>query len=35
MTDEMLNRAKAEMKKAKENEQLAQEIIKDLDFYGV
>lgn len=35
MTDEMLNKAKAEMKKAKENETLAQEIIKDLDFYGV
>lgn len=35
MTDEMLNKAKAEMKKAKENEALAQEIIKDLDFYGV
>lgn len=35
MTDEMLVKAKAEMKKAKENEALAQEIIKDLDFYGV
>lgn len=35
MTDEMLNKAKAEMKKAKENETLAQEIIKDLDMYGV
>lgn len=35
MTDEMLNKAKMEMKKAKENETLAQEIIKDLDMYGV
>lgn len=35
MTDEMLAKAKTEMAKAKENEQLAQEIIKDLDFYGV
>lgn len=35
MTDEMLNRAKAEMKKAKENEALAKQIIEDLDMYGV
>lgn len=35
MTDEMLNKAKAEMAKAKENEALAQEIIEDLDLYGV
>lgn len=35
MTDEMLNKAKTEMAKAKENEQIAKEIIKDLDFYGV
>lgn len=35
MTDEMLNKAKMEMKKAKENEALAKSIIEDLDFYGV
>lgn len=35
MTDEMLVKAKAEMKKAKENEALAKSIIEDLDFYGV
>lgn len=35
MTDEMLAKAKNEMAKAKENEALAQEIIKDLDMYGV
>ena len=35
MTDEMLAKAKSEMKKAKENEDLAKSIIKDLDFYGV
>lgn len=35
MTDEMLNRAKAEMAKAKENEAIAQSIIEDLDMYGV
>lgn len=35
MTDSMLEQVKNEMKKAKENEALAQEIIKDLDFYGV
>lgn len=35
MTDEMLAKAKSEMAKAKENEVLAQEIIKDLDMYGV
>ncbi len=35
MTDEMLNKAKMEMKKAKENENLAREIIEDLDMYGV
>lgn len=35
MTDEMLAKAKNEMAKAKENEKIAQEIIEDLDFYGV
>ena len=35
MTDEMLNRAKAEMAKASENEKIAREIIEDLDMYGV
>lgn len=35
MTDSMLEQVKNEMKKAKENERIAQEIIKDLDFYGV
>lgn len=35
MTDEMLTKAKNEMAKAKENEKIAQEIIEDLDFYGV
>ncbi len=35
MTDEMLAKAKSEMKKAKENEDLAKSIIEDLDLYGV
>ena len=35
MTDEMLNRAKSEMAKAKENEEMAKAIIEDLDMYGV
>lgn len=35
MTDEMLTKAKSEMAKASENERIAQEIIEDLDFYGV
>lgn len=35
MTDSMLEQVKNEMKKAKENERIAQEIIEDLDFYGV
>lgn len=35
MTDEMLNRAKAEMAKASENEKIAREIIEDLDMFGI
>lgn len=35
MTDSMLEQVKNEMKKAKENGRIAQEIIKDLDMYGV
>lgn len=35
MTDSMLEQVKNEMKKAKENERISQEIIKDLDMYGV
>lgn len=35
MTDSMLEQVKNEMKKAKENERIAQEIIEGLDFYGV
>lgn len=35
MTDEMLNKAKAEMAKARENEKIAREIIEDLDMFGI
>lgn len=35
MTDEMLAKAKSEMSKAKENEDLAKSIIEDLDMYGI
>lgn len=35
MTDEMLNKAKAEMAKASENEKIAKQLIEDLDMYGV
>lgn len=35
MTDSMLEKVKNEMAKAKANEDLAKQIIEDLDFYGV
>lgn len=35
MTDEMLNKAKMEMAKARENEKIAREIIEDLDMFGI
>lgn len=35
MTDSMLEKVKNEMAKAKENEKIAQEIIEDLDMYGI